>query len=49
MARPQVKDGGDGLQIWKVAMNISQNQSLTANKGRFFSLGVRCGVNDSSP
>jgi hypothetical protein len=22
MARPQVVDGGDGLQIWRVAVNI---------------------------
>jgi hypothetical protein len=22
MARPQVADGGDGLQIWKVSVNI---------------------------
>jgi hypothetical protein len=34
MARPQVADGGDGLQIWRVAANILLNkQSRTADKG----------------
>jgi hypothetical protein len=26
MARPQVADGGDGLQMWKVAANILNKQ-----------------------
>jgi hypothetical protein len=30
MARPQVADGGDGLQIWKLAANILNNESRTA-------------------
>jgi hypothetical protein len=33
MARPQVADGGDGLQIWKVAANISNKQLRTATRG----------------
>jgi hypothetical protein len=33
MARPQVVDGGDGLQIWRVATNILTKQSQTAEKG----------------
>jgi hypothetical protein len=33
MARPQVADGGDGLQIWRVAANILNKQSQTADKG----------------
>jgi hypothetical protein len=33
MARPQVADGGDGLQIWKVAANILNKQSRTADRG----------------
>jgi hypothetical protein len=33
MARPQVADGGDGLQIWWVAANILNNQSREADKG----------------
>jgi hypothetical protein len=33
MARPQVVDGGDGLQIWRVAANILTKQSRTADKG----------------
>jgi hypothetical protein len=32
MARPQVADGGDGLQIWSVAANILNRQFLTAGK-----------------
>jgi hypothetical protein len=49
MARPQVADGGDGLQIWRVAANISNKQSRTADKGWSFSLGVGRGANNSSP
>ena len=33
MARPQSTDGGDVLQTWKVAVNISNNQSRTAEGG----------------
>jgi hypothetical protein len=33
MARPQVADGGESLQIWRVAANILNNQSRTADKG----------------
>jgi hypothetical protein len=33
MARPQVADGGEGLQIWRVAANILDKQSRTADKG----------------
>jgi hypothetical protein len=32
MARPRVADGGDGLQIWKVAAIILNKQSRTANR-----------------
>jgi hypothetical protein len=45
MARPQVEDGGDDLQIWKVAVNILTKQSRTAD----FSLGVGHEDNNSSP
>jgi hypothetical protein len=31
MARPQVADGGDGLQIWRVAAIILNKQSRTAD------------------
>jgi hypothetical protein len=27
MARPQIADGGDGLQIWRLAANILNNVS----------------------
>jgi hypothetical protein len=32
-ARPRVADGGDGLQIWRVAANILNKQSRTADEG----------------
>jgi hypothetical protein len=40
MARPQVADGGDSLQFWRVAANILNKQSWTADKGWSSSLGV---------
>jgi hypothetical protein len=45
----EVADGGDGLQIWKVAANILNKQSRTADKGWSSSLGVGSGANSSSP
>jgi hypothetical protein len=44
MERPQVADGGDGLQIWRVPANILNKQSRTADKGWSSSL-----ANNSSP
>jgi hypothetical protein len=32
MARLQVADGGDGLQIWRAAANVSNKQSRIADK-----------------
>jgi hypothetical protein len=49
MARPQVAGGGDGLQIWRVAGNILNKQSRTADKGRYYSLGIVPGTKNSSP
>jgi hypothetical protein len=40
VARPQVADGGDALQVWRVAANIWNKQSRTADKGWSSSLGV---------
>jgi hypothetical protein len=40
MARPQVADGDEGLQIWRVAANILNKQSRTADRGWPSSLGV---------
>jgi hypothetical protein len=40
MAHHQVWDGGDDLQIWKVAVNISNKQLLTADKEWSSSLRV---------
>jgi hypothetical protein len=48
MARPQVTDGGDALQLWREAENILNKQSRTA-KGWSSSLGVGRGANNSSP
>jgi hypothetical protein len=33
IVRPQVADGGDGLQVCRVAANILNKQSRTADKG----------------
>jgi hypothetical protein len=49
MAHPQVADGEDGLQIWRVVANILNEQSRTADKGWLSSLGAARGTNDSSP
>jgi hypothetical protein len=32
-ARPQVADGGDGFKIWRVAANIMNKLSRTADRG----------------
>jgi hypothetical protein len=47
MARPEVADGERGLQIWRVAANILNTQSRTADKGWSSSLGVGRGVQQS--
>jgi hypothetical protein len=39
-ARPQVADGRDGFQLWRVAANVLNKQSRTADRGWPFSLGV---------
>jgi hypothetical protein len=49
MARPQVADGGDGLQIWRAAAKILNKQSRTAEKGWLSSLGTERGANNFSP
>jgi hypothetical protein len=33
MARPRVADRGDGLHIWRIAANIVNKQSRTADSG----------------
>jgi hypothetical protein len=49
MARPQVGDGGDSLQFWRVAANMLNKQLRTDDKGWSSSLGVGRGANNSSP
>jgi hypothetical protein len=44
MARPVVADGGDGLQMWRVAANILNKQSRIAVKGWSSSLAVGQGL-----
>jgi hypothetical protein len=39
MARPQVADGGNTLQVWRVTANILNKQSRTADKGGGLLLG----------
>jgi hypothetical protein len=46
MVQPQVTDGGDGLQIWWVAVNILHKQSQTVDRVRSSSLEVGQGAND---
>jgi hypothetical protein len=43
MARLQVADRGNGLQIWRVAANILKKQLRTADRGWPSSLGVGWG------
>jgi hypothetical protein len=43
MARPQVADG-DGLQMWRVAANILNKQSRTADKGSPPAWGLGVGL-----
>jgi hypothetical protein len=49
MARPRVTDRGDGLQIWRVAANMLNKQSRTADSGWSSSLGVGRGANSPPP
>jgi hypothetical protein len=44
MARPQVVDGEDGLQVWRITANILNKQSHTANKGWSSCLGFGVGL-----
>jgi hypothetical protein len=49
MGRPQVADGGDSRQFWRVAANILNKQSRTDDKWWSSSLGVGRGANNASP
>jgi hypothetical protein len=44
MVCPHVADGGDGLQIWRIAANILKKQSQAADKGWSSRLGVGVGL-----
>jgi hypothetical protein len=41
---PRVTDGGDGLQIWRVAENILNKQLQRAFEDRSFGLGIWQGL-----
>jgi hypothetical protein len=47
--RPRVADGADALQVWRVAANILNKESRTADKWWSSSLRVGRGANNSSP
>jgi hypothetical protein len=49
MARPRVADRGDGLQILRVAANMLNKHSRTADSGWSSSLGVGRGANNPPP
>jgi len=49
MARPQVANGRDGLQILRAATNISNKQSRTDEKGWSSSLRIEREANNSPP
>jgi hypothetical protein len=48
MACAQFADGGNGLKIWRVAVNILNEQLQRDDKEWFPSLGVGCETNNSS-
>jgi hypothetical protein len=43
----QVANRGDGLQVWRVAANILNKQSRTADKGWSSMCGVGSGFNNT--
>jgi hypothetical protein len=49
MARLQVADEDDGLQIWRAAANILNKQSLAADEGWSSTLVVGRWAKNSSP
>jgi hypothetical protein len=49
MACPQFADGGDGLQMWRLAANILNKQSSTADKRLSSSLRFGRRAAKSSP
>ena len=49
MARRHVADGRDDLQTWRVAANMLNKQTRTADKGWSSSLGVGRRANNYSP
>jgi hypothetical protein len=49
MVRSRVADRGDGLQVWRVAVNMLNKQLRTADSGWSSSLGVGWWANNPSP
>jgi hypothetical protein len=48
IVHPRVADGGNGLQIWRVAANILNKQSRTADRGWSLSFVVGRSANNFS-
>jgi hypothetical protein len=44
MSPRQVADAGDALQVWRIAVNILNKQSRTADSRRSSSLGLGVGL-----
>jgi hypothetical protein len=49
LARPQVGNGGEDLQIWRLTANIWNNQSRATDKRRSFRLEFGRGANNFLP
>jgi hypothetical protein len=49
MVRPQVADGRNNLQLWRVAANTLNKQPQTANRGWSSIMGDGCGANNLAP
>jgi hypothetical protein len=47
MARPQGGAGEEGLQMWRGAAKVLDEQSGRADKGRLSSMGFGLGANNS--
>jgi hypothetical protein len=49
MARPQVADRGEGLQVWRAAASILNKKSRTVDNGIVHQFGDLVGAANNSP